>query len=273
MMDVSKKNAEEKETLKLWRGWCDTPPVMVKKIDDTDFASVNPMYVIQRATEEFGPCGDGWGLKGINYSVCDAVQPIELVIDAVFWYRLGGEIKEIEIDTEKVYVSGTDMRKSLRTECIKKALSNLGLGADVYYGEHNGNNTLIPSSQPYQQPQTPQQVQNTEQPPQDQQQAPQEKRTLTVNMTEYVDLHNQFAGTADKDSLFLEIIKVWNLELDLEKRLMNAKPLLLAGTSQYAGAKKMLHDKKCTFDQICETNDILATDVEELLEAADHPYM
>lgn len=49
----------------LWNRVKVTDPSAVKKITGKPYQgdSPKPFWLIQRATEEFGPCGDGWGVE------------------------------------------------------------------------------------------------------------------------------------------------------------------------------------------------------------------
>lgn len=116
--------------------------------------SINAHYMIQKATEVFGPCGDGWGYeivddrfdKGGPLASPEGKETIYSVMHTLrlsLWYMKDGERKTITHYGHTPYISAnkfgiqTDMeapKKSL-TDALKKCLSMLGFGADVFMGQ------------------------------------------------------------------------------------------------------------------------------------------
>ena len=52
----------------LWKRVCVTDPKAVKAITGKQYQgnSPKPYWIVERLTEEFGPCGLGWGFSIIN---------------------------------------------------------------------------------------------------------------------------------------------------------------------------------------------------------------
>ena len=140
----------------LWEKVQSTDPKYTKnykKAGGFSGTAVSPMYLVKKATEQFGPLGTGWGYEVMderfdrggpisdregNY-LCDSqVHTIRLRL----WYMQDGARRELDHygHTPYVYVNSygvqTDMeaaKKSL-TDALKKCLSMLGFGADIHMG-------------------------------------------------------------------------------------------------------------------------------------------
>ena len=121
---------------------------------------INPMWRIKALTEQFGPCGDGWGYTidrlwievGANGEKC-ANAMISL------WYRredgtrsepvvgIGGNML-VANEKNGLYTSDECYKMAL-TDAISVACKALGFGADVYWGADRTKYT------PQQEPQNP----------------------------------------------------------------------------------------------------------------------
>ena len=122
---------------------------------------INPMWRIKALTEQFGPCGDGWGYtidrlwieEGANGEKC-AFAMISL------WYKredgtrsepvigIGGNML-VANEKNGLYTSDECYKMAL-TDAISVACKALGFGADVYWGADRTKYT------PQQEPQKPQ---------------------------------------------------------------------------------------------------------------------
>ncbi|GAA0567700.1 Rad52/Rad22 family DNA repair protein [Halomonas salifodinae] len=144
--------------LALWRQVEKTPTTAIKPadVDGQKIMTLDQIYVIQLATELFGPMGIGWGYR-IEDERYDQGAPILDVktgalitheqthtVRLVLWYRWQGEKGEVTQfgHTRAVYrtnngrwkTDGEAPKKSV-TDAIKKCLSLLGFAADVYGGK------------------------------------------------------------------------------------------------------------------------------------------
>ena len=72
----------EKSNLLLWNAVCKTDPKHTKKVTfGRSFTAIDPHSQIMKATEQFGPVGEGWGYncehstiqvdEGTLFAVCD----------------------------------------------------------------------------------------------------------------------------------------------------------------------------------------------------------
>lgn len=103
--------------------------------------SIKPIYSYRRMTEEFGPCGEGWGINEPSFQVVPGSDGEVLVYcTASIWY---GEKSKIVfgVGGDKAVVKqssglrGDDEAfKKAFTDGITNALKMIGVGADVHMG-------------------------------------------------------------------------------------------------------------------------------------------
>ncbi|MEX9779293.1 hypothetical protein AB7309_08320 [Providencia manganoxydans] len=170
--DVLKDNNDH---LNIWKRVQRTDARFTKPLEGVGFVgtSINSTYMFMRATEIFGPIGEGWGYEVIEEKFIDGKPLVEPVLDErnkqvatrflrdsdgslfceqnhslkiKFWYIIECETRgEFESYGATPYryqtnygikVDGEVIKKSL-TDAIKKALSMLGFSSDVFMGMHD----------------------------------------------------------------------------------------------------------------------------------------
>lgn len=168
-------NAGDSNNLHIWKRVQRTDPRFTKPLEGVGFAgtSINSTYMFMRATEIFGPIGEGWGYEVLEEKFIDGKPLVEPVLDERnkqvatrflrdgdgalfceqnhsikirFWYIIECETRgEFESYGATPYryqtnygikVDGEVIKKSL-TDAIKKALSMLGFSSDVFMGMHD----------------------------------------------------------------------------------------------------------------------------------------
>lgn len=135
------------DQMKLWKSVCVTDPAAVKPITGKQYKgnSPKPYWVIQRATEVFGPCGIGWGVEVVNerFERFGDTESLHVALVRV-WYDLDGKRGTIEQmgQTRASYVSGNgrfivdeDAPKKSVTDGMVKCLSMLGFAGDIFSGQ------------------------------------------------------------------------------------------------------------------------------------------
>ena len=137
---------KEQNKMTLWQEVFTTDPAAVKPITGKQYKgnSPKPYWLIQRATEVFGPCGIGWGLEVVNERFERLTDTDVLHVALVrVWYRLDGERGEVEQmgQTKACYktnAGGTmvdeDAPKKSVTDGLTKCLSMLGFAGDIFSG-------------------------------------------------------------------------------------------------------------------------------------------
>lgn len=145
-----------RENLHLWELVDETDPSYTKsaEFDGRKSTTITGTYFVKRATELFGPIGQGWGYE-IREDRYDSGAPVVFngqpagneimhTIKLDLWYKGdGGEIHTVSHYGHTPYVRMTtyglktdfDAPKKSLTDAIKKCLSMLGFSADVFLGE------------------------------------------------------------------------------------------------------------------------------------------
>lgn len=103
--------------------------------------AIKPMWSYKRMTEEFGPCGEGWGIEEPSFQVLQACDDEKLVFCTVtVWYgpdrhRLIGVGGDKAVAKNKYGLSSDDEAfKKAFTDAVTNALKMIGVGADVHMG-------------------------------------------------------------------------------------------------------------------------------------------
>lgn len=168
-------NSGDSNNLHIWKRVQRTDPRFTKPLEGVGFAgtSINSNYMIMRATEIFGPIGEGWGYEVLEEKFIDGKPLVEPVLDERnkqvatrflrdgdgslfceqnhsikirFWYIIEcethGEFESYGATPYRyqtnygIRVDSEVIKKSL-TDAIKKALSMLGFSSDVFMGMHD----------------------------------------------------------------------------------------------------------------------------------------
>ncbi|HGM9849284.1 TPA: hypothetical protein ACKREL_001995 [Proteus mirabilis] len=174
-------NASDANNLSIWKRVQRTDPRFTKPLEGVGFTgtSINSTYMFMRATEIFGPIGEGWGYEVLEEKFIDGKPLLEPVLDERnkqvatrflrdadgslfceqnhsikirFWYIIECETRgEFESYGATPYryqtnygikVDGEVIKKSL-TDAIKKALSMLGFSSDVFMGMHDNPEYIV----------------------------------------------------------------------------------------------------------------------------------
>lgn len=130
----------------LWDRVCITDPAAVKPITGKQYSgnSPKPYWIVERLTDEFGPCGIGWGVKVMNERMERLSETDTLHVALVqFWFMLEGQRGEIEQmgQTKATYLTSKDKlmvdedapKKSV-TDALVKCASYLGFAGDIFSG-------------------------------------------------------------------------------------------------------------------------------------------
>ena len=132
----------------LWDNLGRTDPAHVKsfaRAGGFKGTAIKPMWSFRRMTEEFGPCGEGWGVNEPSFQVVPGTDGEVLVYCAVSIYYRNGEHNTPHtvygVGGDKVVVknkyglsSDDEAFKKAFTDAITNALKLIGVGADVHMG-------------------------------------------------------------------------------------------------------------------------------------------
>ena len=134
----------EKNNLELWNKVEMTNPAHTK---DSSFGrkitAIDAYQQIKNFTEQFGPCGVGWGyhsdiVGGDTFGVC--------VVKIVLWIKGEGQLTEFGtcewMPKSRNNPNGkldSDAPKKANTDGLTKAFSRLGFNADIFLGKFEDN--------------------------------------------------------------------------------------------------------------------------------------
>lgn len=133
--------------MKLWQEVCVTDPAAVKPITGKSYKgnSPKPYWIIQRATEVFGPIGIGWGVnvKSERFERMSDTDVVHVAVVSV-WYVLDGKRSETFEQmggTKACYASSAgklivdeDAAKKSVTDGMIKCFSMAGFAGDIFSG-------------------------------------------------------------------------------------------------------------------------------------------
>ena len=119
------------------------PQGAVKKITGGAYgkaglSDINPQWRIEKMTEIFGPCGDGWTWEPLEVWINDGVCYAHIIVQYLTnngeyskpIHGYGGTVMGRMSDDSDVY-------KSTITDAVSNALRYIGIGADVWYKPGN----------------------------------------------------------------------------------------------------------------------------------------
>jgi len=123
----------------VWNTFAASDPNYTKAVSGKGYkmTSIDGHYRIKRMTEKFGPCGKGWGWV-IERLGPDGNDGQVVVCQITLWYMLDGQRCEIPAVGATNVFMGTkpddEAHKKAVTDALGKALSYLGMNADIYLG-------------------------------------------------------------------------------------------------------------------------------------------
>jgi hypothetical protein len=134
--------------LELWHSVERTDPSQVKPITGKPYkgTSPKPYYLVQKATEKFGPIGIGWGFEIVNERVEDGAVGDKVHIAHIrVWYKWGGEKGVVEHVGQTMFsgknkngpFTDEDAPKKSVTDALVKALSMIGFAGDIFMGRYD----------------------------------------------------------------------------------------------------------------------------------------
>jgi hypothetical protein len=115
-----------------------TDPRFTKKINKGfgDLTTIDPMYQIMKMTEVFGPCGIGWGWSA-NYTYTEANVFAEVSIWLETPVQIYGPVSSVQSLHKTNGKLDDECTKKAMTDALTKALSHVGVSADVFLGMHD----------------------------------------------------------------------------------------------------------------------------------------
>lgn len=144
------------EKMRIWSEVCFTDPKHTKQVEfGRKFTSIDAHYQVMRATEVFGPVGEGW-MYNCNYGTDNAgTVPYVWCDMMISWGPRQEKNPEHPWHADFMNTFGPirctcplldnkgrldkDAAKKAMTDCLTKGLSHLGFNADVFLGKFDDN--------------------------------------------------------------------------------------------------------------------------------------
>lgn len=130
----------------LWKRAFMTDPRAVKPITGKPYKgnSPKPYWIVERLTDEFGPCGIGWGFTILSerFERFGADESLHVAV-VRFWYVLDGKRGEFEqvgqtrssyVTSKGAFIVDEDAPKKSVTDALVKCASYLGFAGDIFSG-------------------------------------------------------------------------------------------------------------------------------------------
>lgn len=136
------------DNLALWHQIEKTPESQTKAITGKPYkgTSPKPYYLVQKATETFGPCGIGWGFEIVNERVENGAEGDKVHIAHIrVWYEWNGKRGQVEHVGQTMLAgknrngpfTDEDAPKKSVTDALVKALSMIGFAGDIFMGRYD----------------------------------------------------------------------------------------------------------------------------------------
>ncbi len=134
------------DNLDIWVQGERSDPKYLKKVSfgARSFTAIDPHYQIKLATQIFGPVGDGWGWHANMEHIQLSNGDMALLSHVTVWHGDRGNEYGPFSGCRKFFDAAKgrtaeDAPKMATTDGLTKALSHLGINADVFLGEQDGN--------------------------------------------------------------------------------------------------------------------------------------
>jgi len=111
--------------------------------------AIKPQWVVQRLTEQFGPCGKGWGIDKPEFQVVQAGEETLVFCTVGCWYEGGDDISmqhlhgvggdKVTTKRQNGAFNDDEAFKKAFTDAVMNAFKFLGVAADVHMGRFDDN--------------------------------------------------------------------------------------------------------------------------------------
>lgn len=141
---LDKMDAARTDNLRIWEVLSRTDPAHTKgfsRAGGFKGTAIKPMWIIRRLTEQFGPCGQGWGIGEPRFEMVHAQNGDSLVYCTVSCWHGSPENTLFGVGGDKV--AGTNKNgqftddeafKKAFTDAVNNAFKFIGVAADIHMG-------------------------------------------------------------------------------------------------------------------------------------------
>jgi hypothetical protein len=157
---------EQPDNLAIWNALGKTDPKHTKPFSRAGGfkgTAIKPIWIVHRLTEQFGPCGHGWGIGEPRFEVVPGDGEVMVYCTVKCWYDDGDEFENRNlygVGGDKVVTKRNDGKLFHDDEAFKKAFTDavgnafkfVGVGADVHMGLFEDSKYLAEVKQEFAEP-------------------------------------------------------------------------------------------------------------------------
>jgi len=129
--------------LSIWNALAKTDPKHTKPFNRAGGfkgTSVKPIWVIKQLTEQFGPCGIGWGVNEPSFQVVPCEGEVLVFCTVSGWhgkkenvvYGVGGD--KVQAKRQGGHFCDDEAFKKAFTDAVNNAFKFVGVAADIHMG-------------------------------------------------------------------------------------------------------------------------------------------
>lgn len=127
----------------IWDALAKTDPAHTKSFSRAGGfkgTAIKPIWIVRRLTEQFGPCGTGWGMGKPEFQVVQSGDEILVYCTVSCWhgdrenefYGVGGD--KVAVKRQAGTFNDDEAFKKAFTDAVGNAFKFIGIGADVHMG-------------------------------------------------------------------------------------------------------------------------------------------
>ena len=127
----------------IWDALAKTDPAHTKSFSRAGGfkgTAIKPIWIVRRLTEQFGPCGIGWGMGKPEFQVVQSGDEILVYCTVSCWhgdrenefYGVGGD--KVAVKRQAGTFNDDEAFKKAFTDAVGNAFKFIGVGADVHMG-------------------------------------------------------------------------------------------------------------------------------------------
>lgn len=132
--------------LDIWNALYATDPAHTKKVSQRGgFTAVDAYHQIERMTKHFGPVGSGWGWKVQEQGTLGSAVWVRILFWWCFTHQPDPEVHQYQVyggakwQSSKGEMDPDEAYKKALTDALTKAMSYLGMNADIFQGRFHDN--------------------------------------------------------------------------------------------------------------------------------------
>lgn len=147
----------DNKNLDLWNKVARVPPDQLKGFTrggGFKGTAIKPMWSFHKMTEEFGPCGEGWGIGKPEFTTVATENELLVYCTVSVWHgKPSNLVYGVGGDKVRAVFSGgpkndDEAFKKAYTDALTNALKLIGVGADIHMGLWDGNKYVDEKPEP-----------------------------------------------------------------------------------------------------------------------------